>query len=332
MKINNSNKNYFWNSHTLNDFQQLLICNNVHSYLITSICFLKDGSIASSSDDKYILIYNKNTFKIDIRIKENKGIHYMNVTKDGILIACMNGTYLNLYEIKDKKYKNIQTIRPYNLFIDFIGIFDDTYSIQKFIELKNGNLAICVWQYGICFYEKKKGSKKYSYVNQFRTKINNSATDLVELDDNQYCVSFRFEQLIKFLDMNLKNITHVINTNKIFSSDSKNQIFLMNKNDLLLAGNGNILIIDVQKKIIINNIHFTIIGHLSFMYRLSEKMILLGGWGNYIEQIEYDEVKKTIKSISNNGKKDFNVLDRNSKLYQISTICEFNNNLIVSII
>ena len=171
----------------------------------------------------------------------------MNVTKDGILIACMNGTYLNLYEIKDKKYKNIQTIRPYNLFIDFIGIFDDTYSIQKFIELKNGNLAICVWQYGICFYEKKKGSKKYSYVNQFRTKINNSATDLVELDDNQYCVNFRFEQLIKFLDMNLKNITHVINTNKIFSSDSKNQIFLMNKNDLLLAGKSDILIIDVQK-------------------------------------------------------------------------------------
>jgi hypothetical protein len=188
-----------------------------------------------------------------------------------------------------------------------------------------------VWQYGICFYEKKKNSKKYSYVNQFRTKINNSATDLVELDDNQYCVSFRFEQLIKFLDMNLKNITHVINTNKIFSSDSKNQIFLMNKNDLLLAGKSDILIIDVQKKIIINNIHFTIIGHLSFMYRLSEKMILLGGWGNYIEQIEYDEVKKTIKSISNNGKKDFNILDINSKLYQISTICEFNNNLIVSL-
>lgn len=65
------------------------------------------------------------------------------------------------------------------------------------------------------------------------------------------------------------------------------------------------------------------------MYRLSEKMILLGGWGNYIEQIEYDEVKKSIKVISN-GKKDYKVFDFNSKMYQITLICEYNNNLIVS--
>ena len=34
----------------------------------------------------------------------------MNINKDGILITCLYGTYLNLYEIKGKKYKNIQTI------------------------------------------------------------------------------------------------------------------------------------------------------------------------------------------------------------------------------
>ena len=86
MELNNSNKNDFWNNHTLNDFQQLAILKNVHSYEITSVCFLKDGRIASSSGDGYALIYNKRTFKIEIRIKENKRICYMNVNKDGILI------------------------------------------------------------------------------------------------------------------------------------------------------------------------------------------------------------------------------------------------------
>ena len=52
---------------------------------------------------------------------------------------------MNLYEIKGKKYKNIQTIKPYTLFMDIIGIFDDSFSIQKFIELKNGDIAILVW-------------------------------------------------------------------------------------------------------------------------------------------------------------------------------------------
>ena len=319
MKINYLNKNYFWNTHTLNGFQQILICNNVHSYQITSFCFLKDGSIASSSGDNYILIYNKNRFKIEIRIKENKGICYMNVTKDGILITYIHGTYLNLYEIKNKKYKNIQTITPYSLFYEFVGIFEDIYSIQKFIELKNENLAILDWQHGICFYEKKKNSKNYSYLDKFRTKIYNRATGLVELDDIQYCVSFLYENLIKFLNIKLKNITFIIKTN-IFISPLKNQIFLMNKNDFL-AGNETFLIIDFQKKIIINNIHYKIIGQLPFIYRLTEKMILLN-WGNYIEQIEYDEVKKSIKIISN--------FDLNSKIYDITSTCEFNNNLIVS--
>ena len=66
------------------------------------------------------------------------------------------------------------------------------------------------------------------------------------------------------------------------------------------------------------------------MYRLTEKIILLGVWGNYIEQIEYDEVKKSIKVISINGKKDYNVFDLYGKMYDILSICEFNNNLNVS--
>ena len=60
MKINNSNENNFWNSHTLNDYQQLLICNNVYSSRILSVCFLKDGSIASALNNDIIFIHNKN--------------------------------------------------------------------------------------------------------------------------------------------------------------------------------------------------------------------------------------------------------------------------------
>ena len=129
MNVNYSNKNNFWNSHTLNDFQQLLIIKNVHTSLITAICILKDGSLATSSRDKNIHIYNKNTFEKEITIKENKRIIYMNINKDGILIACLSSTYLNLYEIKNKNYKNIQTIRPYSLIYDDMSILNDSYAI-----------------------------------------------------------------------------------------------------------------------------------------------------------------------------------------------------------
>ena len=94
-----------------------------------------------------------------------------------------------------------------------------------------------------------KKRKKYSYLNKFDTKINESSTDLVELDDNQYCVCFRYDNLIKFLDMNLKNITSKIEfkLNNFHITLSKNQLILINNNDLLLAGDKNLYIIDIQK-------------------------------------------------------------------------------------
>ena len=211
MKSNGIDLNKSSNNYMLYNFQKLALIKNVHSNYIICVCFLKDGRIASSGDNK-VLIYNKITFKVEIRIKERKGIRYMNVNKDGILITCSGGTYVNLYEFKGKKYTNIQTIRPYSLKDDSIGIFDDSYSIQKFIELKNGDIAILVWAYAICFYQKKKNRKKYSFLNKFIYEDpNSSVTDLLELDNQQYCIAYKYRHLIEFLDMKSQEITSIMN-------------------------------------------------------------------------------------------------------------------------
>ena len=63
-----NNKDNFWDNHTLDDFQKIAILKRVHKFKITSICFLKDGKIVSASEDNYIKIYNKKTFKTEIKI------------------------------------------------------------------------------------------------------------------------------------------------------------------------------------------------------------------------------------------------------------------------
>ena len=130
----------------------------------------------------------------------------MNINKDGILITCLDGAYLHLYEIKGKRYSIIQTIQPYNCFFNIIGKINDFCSIEKYVELKNRDIAIIVWDYALCFYSKKKNSKKYSYLNKFNENI----SDLCELDDKQYCLLFKIKKLIKFLDWNKKKITDSI--------------------------------------------------------------------------------------------------------------------------
>ena len=58
--------NNFWNNHTLNDFQLLANFDYVHSNEISSVCFLKDGRIASSSHDNNILIIIKEHLKLKL--------------------------------------------------------------------------------------------------------------------------------------------------------------------------------------------------------------------------------------------------------------------------
>ena len=129
--------------------------------------------------------------------------------------------------------------------------------------------------------------------------------------------------------MDLKKITKEIFI-KISLSFSNYNLFLMNKNDLLLAVKCDLIIIDIQKKEIIKHIKYNIVGEISCMYRLSHNNILFGGWGNHFEQVEYDEIQKDIKVISNNNKNDYISSELISTMYKISSISVFNNNLIIA--
>ena len=123
---------------------------------ITSICFLKDGRIASSGlYDSVLLIYNKITYKIEIEIEENNTIFDINVTRDGLLIICLR-TFVNLYEINGKDYKNIQIIKPYSFLMNIIAKYHGFFSIEKLIELKNGDLVFFLWVMEYYFIGKRK--------------------------------------------------------------------------------------------------------------------------------------------------------------------------------
>ena len=93
------------------------------------------------------------------------------------------------------------------ILLDYLIIL---FQFKKFIELKNGDIAILVWAYAICFYKKKKNSKKYSYLNNFIEKENKHVTDLCELDNKQYCIALEFTHIIKFLDMNSEKVIGII--------------------------------------------------------------------------------------------------------------------------
>jgi hypothetical protein len=142
----------------------------------------------------------------------------MNVTRDGLLITCLGGIFVNLYEINGKEYKNIQIIKPYSFLMNIIAKYNGSFSILKFIELKNGDLVFFAWCYGISFYRKKKNSKKYSYFDKYKEPLikEKHITDLVELDNNEYIIAFKYDKIIQFLNMKSKKITKIIKCDFFF--------------------------------------------------------------------------------------------------------------------
>ena len=327
MELNGSNENNFWKNHSLDDFQIIVKRKSSYDSDITSICFLKDGRIACSTLDHHILIFNKYTFKIEISIEEKKLICYMNINKDGILIVCLAGTFLNLYEIKGKSYKIFQTIKPYSLLINFIGKFDNSFSIKKFVELKNGNLAILVWGYALSFYEKNKSNNKYSYLNKYSENV----LDVCQLENNQYCMALEFRNLLQFLDMNLKKVTETIECNDFSFSESKNKLLLMNKKDLILVGKRKIVLVDIRNKTKIKdikfNINFEINDYITSIYKLTDNILMAGLCNGYIKQLKYDDRKKEFKIISYKGDKQFD----SSIIKRVNSISVFYNNIIAAL-
>ena len=116
----------------------------------------------------------------------------------------------------------------------------------------------------------------------------------------------------------------MIKLEKFWVGDTKTQLLLMNKKDLFIVGDKKIMIIDIQKKEITKQVELNIKGYLSSMYKLSNNFILAGYWYNYMEVLEYDELKKEFKEIKEMEQKEY------KEIFATSSISIFNNKLIVA--
>ena len=85
----------------------------VHSDIIRYLNFLKDGRLISCSNDMTLKIYKKNTFEIQLIIKEHK--YYVNSfteLNNNKIITCSFDTTMKIINlINDKNYIIEQTLK-----------------------------------------------------------------------------------------------------------------------------------------------------------------------------------------------------------------------------
>ena len=143
-KIKNPiNNNDLYNDFNIETKKYPIHILNYHISGVECLTIMNDGRLVSGACDNSIIIYNKETYKPDLIIKEyNYPIYYITQLSSGILVSCSNDNSIKLFNIKGNKYEVLQTLNYH------------TDSAKKIIELKNKTLISCSDDNSIIFYIK----------------------------------------------------------------------------------------------------------------------------------------------------------------------------------
>ena len=103
-----------------------------HTNIVNQIILLKDGRIASSSDDKSILIYNKEMDKDELTIKLDDKVLNIMQSNDGYIFASLESGSISIIKLNTlNSYQLIQSVKEHQ------------ESVNKIIQIKDGRFISC---------------------------------------------------------------------------------------------------------------------------------------------------------------------------------------------
>ena len=165
---------------------------NTQNSGIYHLSILKNGDFASSSSDGELTIYDKKTFDSKLIINEHYiALYYFTQLKNGNIITCSGDKTMKIIKINNDKYNVIQTINCDS-------------PIYKVIEIKN---LISVSNKGLMqIWEKSKINNKYNNVTNVIIQKTYSSCNILQLSNNEIVTASRKDKILKFWDLEFKNI------------------------------------------------------------------------------------------------------------------------------
>ena len=239
-----------------------------HSSYVYCLCILNDGRLVSGSVDKSIIIYNKDTFQPDLRIKEHSDwISCIIQLSSEELVSCSNDKTIKIYNIKGVQYEVLQILNYHK------------GTVCKILELKNKVLVSCSCDSSVIFYLKDNNEYKKDY----QILTNGSCYSIIQTKDNEICYSELKNSAICFYDISERKIkASLSNINKY---DSVRALFIMiKKNLLLIPGENQLSIINTNEYKLIRTINVPNASWITGVCLLNKDMLLTGDYSETIRQ------------------------------------------------
>ena len=214
------------------DYQLKTIINIHNNCTISMLIMLKDYRFASSSSDKSIKIFNRETYEIDMIIIEHTNyVSYINQLKDERLVSSSSDFTIKIFKL----FKNYYLIEQI--------INNHKNRLRKTIELQNNYLVSCSWDKTIKIWIKDlKGL--YKLKQELNEK--NEIDSIFEINEKEICSLSYLEETLIFYE--LKNDKFIFNCsidNYIFSG-FPNNFAKINEKCFLIGGELMIYFIDIN--------------------------------------------------------------------------------------
>jgi len=270
-----------------------------HTGNINHIMKLKDGRFASCSDDCSLNIYNKDTYEIDLNIKEHAdGINYFIQLDDGRIITCSKDKTLLVIELtNDNKYQIQSTLKLHT---------DEVYKLiqltkSEIVSISKDNKMI-IWS-----------NKDFNIIKT----IENESKNIFKINENEF-VTYQGEESksIKFWKReNYENISTINNIDNLYS-------WLLFEDDLLfIGGRGELYLIKISTHEIIKNVEIP--GVIWSLFKCIDGNILFGVWDGFKNNniIKYKYENQEFIKIARERKAHHNY---------IYNVIELDNGIIIS--
>ena len=243
-----------------------------HNDSVQCIICLKDGRLASSSNDSTIKIYDLNTFKCQITIKEHlDSVFYITQLKNGNLVSSSEDSTIKIFKLlPNSKYNLIQTLNGH------------LNAVMKTIELSNLKLMSCSTDEKIKIWS--KGKKNNLYECETTILENEKIYSILEISNLNEFISSEGESIIKFFDMN--TYKNVYSFNEIECSGWTYSLCLINKDYLCVGGNGIIYLIRLSTHNIIKSIITE--NKIICIFKIRDDSILTGDLYGKIRQWKFN--------------------------------------------
>ena len=195
-----------------------------HKYFVNHIDILNDGRLIASFSDKSLFIYNKDTYEIQLSIKEHsKQINSFTEINNKRIITCSDKTMKIIKLIGEDNYKIEQTLLGHT---DFIC---------RIIEIKENEL-ISISYDKIMKIWKLNNENKFECITNIYFQNSKNNCDIFKLNENEFVTSSRGDKCIKF--WNLNNYSYITTITNI-QSIMRNRNMCLLENDLLCIGGDN---------------------------------------------------------------------------------------------